>query len=52
LLDIPISHHVVAPIAIGYPRTVSPPAQRRVPDIVWIGREKALAPAATQLSAP
>lgn len=51
MLDIPISHHVVAPIAIGYPRTVTPPAQRRAPDIVWIRRDRAPAPASIQPSA-
>jgi nitroreductase len=42
MLDIPISHHVVAPIVAGYPRTSLPPVQRRAPDIVWIRRERAL----------
>jgi nitroreductase len=36
MLDIPISHHVVAPIVIGYPKTPATPVQRRAPDIVWI----------------
>ena len=46
MLGIPISHHVVAPIVIGYPRTPSLPAQRRAPDIVWIRKERVAAPAA------
>jgi nitroreductase len=36
MLDIPIGHHVVAPIAIGYAKTPSPPVLRRTPDIVWV----------------
>lgn len=46
MLDIPLSHHVVAPIAVGYPRTPPPPAERRAPDIVWIRKERANPPAA------
>lgn len=46
MLEVPISHHVVAPIAIGYPRSPPPPTQRRAPDIVWIRKERAAASAA------
>lgn len=35
MLDIPGHHHVVAPIAIGWPRAPAPPVLRRAPDIVW-----------------
>lgn len=45
VLDIPLSHHVVAPIVVGHPRTASSPAERRAPDIVWI-RENAMSRAA------
>lgn len=40
MLDIPVSHHVVAPIALGYPKTQPPPVSRRAPDIVWIRRPR------------
>ena len=46
MLGIPVSHHVVAPIVVGYPRTSSPLVQRRAPNIVWIRKEKALADSA------
>jgi nitroreductase len=36
ILDIPICHHVVGPIAVGYPKAVPPPVLRRPPDILWI----------------
>jgi nitroreductase len=36
LLGIPLSHHVVAPVVIGYPKSPPPPVLRRAPDIVWI----------------
>ena len=36
LLDIPVSHHVVAPIVFGYPKSTPPAVSRRPPDIIWI----------------
>jgi nitroreductase len=45
MLGIPLSHRVVAPIVIGFPRAPAPAVPRRNPDIAWIGAD-ALAPGA------
>jgi nitroreductase len=36
-LGMPLSHHVVAPIVVGYPRSTPPAVSRRAPNIVWVG---------------
>jgi len=36
-LGLPSGCHVVAPIALGYPRTWPLPHERRAPAIQWIG---------------
>jgi nitroreductase len=38
-LGMPVSHHVVAPIAVGYPRSTPPAVSRRAPSIVWVGAD-------------
>jgi len=37
MLDIPLSHRVVAPIVVGVPRAAPPSVPRRAPDIKWVG---------------
>ena len=38
-LGIPSGHQVVAPLALGFPRSPAPPVLRRAPDIVWVHGE-------------
>jgi nitroreductase len=38
MLGISISHHVVAPIVAGYPKTAPPQVLRRAPNIVWVNK--------------
>jgi len=46
IVGIPLSHHVVAPIAVGIPKATPPAVPRRAADIVWVKeRSSAYSPA-------
>jgi nitroreductase len=36
-LGLPLQHHVVAPLVLGYPRSWPPPHGRQSPQIRWVG---------------
>lgn len=39
MLNIPLSHRVVAPIVIGLPKATPPAVSRRPPDIAWVNED-------------
>jgi nitroreductase len=50
MAGIPLSHHVVAPIVVGIPKTAPPAVPRKAPDIRWVnvGQDAAVAVASAQ----
>ena len=40
-LNLPAGERAVAPVIVGYPKTLPPPVSRKVPVITWIGKTAA-----------
>ena len=36
MLKVPVSEHVVAPVAVGFAKSFPPPVPRKAPTIAWI----------------